>query len=169
MKKLAACFVCASALLSLAEAHDTRPFIDPLLPSRLPTESPLDEHFLHFFRYEPLPASYTQALRRACRECAEVEFRYFFVDKPEFCQRLKRAELPVTLLPALQGVPVWYACSSPGVFIELGHVPSVSFYDVEGRELFHAVFQPAGNGYLCEGERYLTMWEFCRRHFLQKR
>ncbi len=131
------------------------------LASRLPTELPYDWDLRLEFSYHALPDSYTQELRRACQDCAAVEFHQ--PGDEAFQLRLERGPELDALLGTLAAVPRWY--ERRVLFAQINHLhsPWVRFLDAGGKELLCVTVYPEGPAHARQGLSHVSLWELCRR------
>ncbi len=117
--------------------------------------------FIHVpLSYRLTEPGYRKGLHEACRRCAAIEFSMMVPGKGLFLHRVERKDAEAALEQILR-TEHWYTRSTPpGVAFGPRGIQYIRFLDAENRLIRAAGFAAAGYGYLHDGNRYLSLWEF---------
>ncbi len=158
MKLITSLFACTVIALLPACSHGPEPFmLGPWWGK--PSLSHSSDELAQHVRYSPASPEFREKLHEACRSCVAVEFSLAGLHGGQ-SYRVKRAELEQALT-ILRNMETWYRRDvEPGYDVGLGSRPTLRFLDAEGKPLFTVAYYPACEGFLSDGVRYLSLWQF---------
>ncbi len=157
MKPLAS--LLAAALLLLPACTQGKPTCTPG-PWQHAHGFPAEYPYPCAMSYERTPDKWVALLHDACRRCAAVEFRVESRGDVLFLRRTTREQADAALQQLLP-IDRWYTrMTPPGLRFGRGPLQDIRFLDSEGETIFRVAFAAAGQGYLYDGTRYLSLWEF---------